>query len=458
MRRLAAVLAALVTLGLAALGSAGPAAAAPGPPDAPEYWFDTWHVQQLWSHGIRGQGVVIAEIDTGVNAQLPALAGKVLSGKDFGSAGGNGQVDREKDEFGHGTAMASIMVGGEGTAGVIGTAPGARILPIAVPLQGTTDVGSSDHMGDAIRWAADHGAKIISMSLGGERNSSLDTVSCPTDEQAAINYAINKGAVLLAASGNRGQLDNAVEQPGVCLGVIAVGAVNSAGTVADFSSRHPYLTLDAPGVNIPSLSRVPGDAYHGNGTSQATAIASAGLALVWSKYPSLTGRQLVARVLATLDKHSATRSAEYGFGVLDPYRAITANVPANAPDPLYAQIDPFLQRAAAVQKTVATARAPKPAATVPLRPGEFKVGHSSTVIVPRVALGSVLAGIGLVALVGLAGLGRRRQRLNTPPPAEPSEPPTPTVDESGAVWHEILAPEPPPVGDEVSGERPGSGH
>jgi len=455
-KRLAAVLVALLVLGLSALATATSAEAAPGPPGAPEYWFDAWHVQQLWAQGIRGQGVVIAEIDTGVNAQLPALAGKVLSGKDFGSAGGNGQADRERDEFGHGTAMASIMVGRTGTAGIVGTAPGARILPIAIPLRGTTDVGTSDHMGDAIRWAADHGAKIISMSLGGERNSTLDTVSCPADEQAAIDYAINKGAVLLAAGGNRGKLDNAVEQPGVCLGVISVGAVDDKGTVADFSSRHPYLTLGAPGVNIPSLSRIPGDAYHGNGTSQATALASAALALVWSKYPKLTGRQLVARVLATLDKHGDGRSPEYGYGVLNPYRAVTADVPPNAPNPLYAQIDPFLQRAAALQRTAKAAPAPKPVAAAPLRPGEYKVGHASHVALPRVALGSVLAAVGMLGLVALAGLGRRQHQLDNPPPPAPTAPPPATVDESGAVWHEILT-EPPP-GDDLSGGRPDSGH
>ena len=450
MRRLLAVVAALATFALAA-----PALAAPGPSDVPEYWFDTWHVQQLWSQGARGQGVTIAEIDTGVNARLPALAGKILSGKDFGSAGGNGQIDRETDDFGHGTAMASIMVGAKGTAGIVGTAPDAKILPIAVPVSGTTDASQDDHIGEAIRWSADHGAKIISMSLGGARDASLDDVSCPAGEQSAINYAIAKGAVLLAASGNRGLQDNAVEAPGVCLGVISVGAVDSAGKVADFSSRHPYLSLTAPGVNIPSLSRVPGDAYHGDGTSQATAIASAALALVWSKYPTLTGRQLVARVLATADQHGSTRSPAYGYGEVNPYRAVTVDVPANAPNPLYQQIDPFLQRAAALRQASAAATAPKPAATRPLEAGEFEVGHARGVIVPQVASGVVLSAVGMLALVALAGLGRRRARSRRPPLPQPPAPPPPTVDESGAVWHEILGAEHP--GDEgVSGERPGS--
>ncbi|HJQ42276.1 MAG TPA: hypothetical protein VJ831_04285, partial [Jatrophihabitantaceae bacterium] len=87
-------------------GCAPPALAAPGPADAPEYWFDQWNVQGLWAQGARGKGVTIAEIDTGVNAALPELRTNVLRGKDFGEPG-DGRVDRETSEFGHGTAMAS---------------------------------------------------------------------------------------------------------------------------------------------------------------------------------------------------------------------------------------------------------------------------------------------------------------------------------------------------------------
>ncbi|MBV9594186.1 MAG: peptidase S8, partial [Actinobacteria bacterium] len=83
---------------------AAPAFAAPGPPDAPEWWFDRWSVPALWQAGADGSGVTIAEIDSGVNASIPQLSGSVLPGKDFGSAGGDGRIDREIDPFGHGTA------------------------------------------------------------------------------------------------------------------------------------------------------------------------------------------------------------------------------------------------------------------------------------------------------------------------------------------------------------------
>jgi subtilisin family serine protease len=288
----------LATLAVAVLAFAPSAAATPGDPYAPQYYFDQWHVHHLWSLGADGHGVTIAEIDTGVDASLGVFAGRVVSGTDFGRLGGNGEIDRDRDAYGHGTSMASIMIGRPGQFRIQGLAPAATLIPVAIPLTGTTDEQSDDELPQAIRWAADHGAKVISMSLGGVRRPAQNRIACPDDEQQAIFYALRKGAILFAASGNRGANDDAVEEPGVCLGVVSVGAVDKNGTVASFSSRHRYLTMSAPGVNIASIG--PGGApFSGDGTSQATAIASAVAALVWSKYPSLSASQVVARILAT---------------------------------------------------------------------------------------------------------------------------------------------------------------
>lgn len=435
----AGVVVALLT-GAGLLAAAPGAGATPGPASAPEYWFDSWHINRLWHDGARGQGVVIAEIDTGVNAQLSALSGRVLRGKDFGRPG-DGRTDRDKHEFGHGTAMASIMVGRPATLGITGIAPGARILPIAVPLSGTTDAASDDHLGQAIRWAADHGAKIISMALGGTSNPKTTTAPCPADEQAAIYYAQRMGAVLFAAAGNRGQSDNAVEEPGVCLGVVSVGAVNRHGTVASFSSRHRYVTLTAPGVAIPSLGRIPGAAYAGNGTSQATAIATAVAALVWSEHPALNGRQVVARLLATLDGRRARPSPEYGYGRLNGYRAVLAAVPADAANPVYAAAAPFAARARAFAP--APPAVPEPAATGAGDTGAFRIGSSPRLHVSQVVAGLVISGCGLLGLVVLAfapRLRRRRVRAARPVAAGSAASPGPVrfVDAEGVEWHEIL--------------------
>lgn len=385
---------------------ATPAAAAPGPSSAPEYWFDDWQVSTLWDSGARGQGITIGEIDSGVNADVPELSGRILAGHDFGSAGGDGRTDRSRDKFGHGTAMASLMVAESGYLNIAGLAPDAKILPVAIPLVGTTDAGDGDYLPNAIRWAADHGAKVISMSLGSAAEQRPGATVCTADEQDAIFHALRKGAILFAAAGNGG-VHADPEEPGVCLGVVSVGAVNRSDEVAEFSSRHPYVTMAAPGVNIPTLSRVPGSAYAGDGTSQATAIASAVAALVWSRYPKLSGGQVVARLLATLDHHRTARDAGYGYGVVDAATAVRADVPADAPNPVYEAAAPFMAR----QKALAPHPEPvvPPASVVATPPGRYAVGS------PPKQGGSAGWGIGLavvggVALLVLAAVGLRGRR------------------------------------------------
>lgn len=403
---LAALLAALVAF-------VPSAAATPGDPYAPQYYFDQWHLHHLWSLGADGHGISIAEIDTGVDASLGVFRGRVAPGTDFGRFGGNGETDRDRDAYGHGTSMASIMVGRPGQFGIQGVAPAATLVPIAIPLSGTTDAQTNDRLPEAIRWAADHGAKIISMSLGGVRRESLNRTACPDDEQQAIFYALRKGAILFAASGNRGANDDAVEEPGVCLGVVSVGAVDRHGVVASFSSRHRYLTMTAPGVDIASIGP-QGAPFSGDGTSQATAIASAVAALVWSRYPALTASQVVARLLATLDRRTATADPAYGYGILNADRAVTADVPTSAPDPVAALARPFMNARLARSRPV---RAPAPIVHAATPPGSYSVGSSPRLYEPRVLVAAGVGLAGLVALVALAIGGAFARRRRPAPPA-----------------------------------------
>lgn len=403
----------LVAVGVAALllfGVAeGPAAATPGPPGHGEWYFDSWHVQSLWSQGARGQGIVIGELDTGVNAALPELSGNVLHGKDFG-VGGDGRVDRDSDTFGHGTAMASLMVAHSGLDDILGLAPDARVLPVALPITGTTDDAGGAANKDlvaGIRWAADHGARIISMSLGAPRNDD-DGLSCPVEEQEAIDHALAKGAIVVASGGNSGESGSPVDAPSVCLGVVSVGAEDVHGSVPSWSSRHPYLTVTAPGVNVPTIGRIAGQAFYGDGTSQAAAITSAGLALIWSKYPKLTGRQVVARLLATLDGRRVTRSPAGGYGAIDIGRAVTANVPVDAPNPVYDGVDPFLALDKA-RAQVPTAPTVRPPAYRDL-PGGYAVSVPAGPLASGAGLGGVVAAaVGVLGLLVLAALAVRRR-------------------------------------------------
>lgn len=422
-------LAVVATVALSLLMAAAPAsAAAPGPASAPMWWFDYWNLAQLRAQGITGQGITIAVVDTGVQASIPELAGKVLSGADFTGHGGDGRVDYDTDDFGHGTAMSSLMVAAPGYAGIQGIAPGAMLLPIAVPLAGLGP-SAADALPQAIRWAADHGASIISMSLGGDRDPARDAVPCPVTHQDAITYAISKGAIVVAASGNGGAQGSPVEEPGVCLGVVSVGAVDPSRSVSAFSSRHPYLTLSAPGQQIATLSKVPGVAYVGEGTSQATAITSAALALVWSRFPSLSGREIVTKVLNSAeDLGPAGHDDEYGYGLIRPDLAISETIASDASNPVYDGIAPYLPTVAASESI---APAP-PAATASAPPGAVTIGEPPPDVPPLVLIGAATTAVGvlllcllLVLAVGARGRRRRREPAFTilPPPPPPRSPP-----------------------------------
>ncbi|MBE7189093.1 S8 family serine peptidase [Jatrophihabitans endophyticus] len=413
-RPVVAVVAALLALAAVVLSAPGTVAAAvPGPSTAPEYWFARWDVRGLWASGARGQGVTIAVIDTGVTASLPELSGRVLAGKDFGIAG-NGQVDHEVNQFGHGTAMASIMVARPGLLGITGLAPAAKVLPIAVPLDGTTDAKRPDRLPAAIGWAADHGASIINLSIGGKQYPGRDAVPCSPAEQDAVFHALDRGAVVVAAVGNTGPHRNIVEDPGACLGVVTVGAVDRRGRVASFSSRQPYLSLVAPGVNIPSLGRKAGDAFAGDGTSQATALVSASLALAKSAHPKLSGPALVARLFATLDGRTARPSPSRGYGELDAGALVRAHVPPGARDPVARGAAPFYDRYRAL-----THPALPPVPPAGSRPADpVDAGDRATQADTELHHGLELVAAGLLLLVALLAAVAVRRRA-APPVIDP---------------------------------------
>jgi subtilisin family serine protease len=452
-RRLLALIAVLALVLLAVGGSPAPAGAAPGPSAATEWWFDYWGVPALWAQGATGAGETIAVIDTGVQATIPELAGKVLPGADLTGQGGDGRTDYDSDAFGHGTAMASLMVAARGYAGIEGLAPDAKLLPISVPLQGSagsTAVG--DALPAAIRYAVDHGARIISMSLGGYRDPTIDAVPCPQTHQDAITYAISKGAIVVAAGGNGGTEGSPVEEPGVCLGVISVGSVTPSRTVSAFSSRHPYLSVAAPGEQIATLSRIAGTAYVGEGTSQATAITSAALALIWSKFPTLSNQQIMDKLLATTeDLGAAGRDDEYGLGLIRPDVAINSAVPVGSDDPVWDGIAPYLPAPSGTVAPSGPVAAGSPAATGSNPPGAVAIGASPPAIPPLAVVGVALALWGLLVLsvltiFGVRSRGRRRRAMA----ARSSIPFTVLAPASGPYGpHELYTPQEPhePHGD-----------
>ncbi|MGD3107984.1 S8 family serine peptidase [Streptomyces sp. YGL11-2] len=282
----------------------------------------SFDAQKVWKEST-GKGVTVAVIDDPVNGSHPDLQGNVLPGKSF-IDGGRGDSKSTRD---HGTAMASLIAGhghGAGSAdGVMGLAPDAKILPVATPEVGIgTDAGG---LGSWIRYAVDQHASII--------NLSMNPAAVTDSDKQAVAYAVQKDVLVVVGAGNDGEskLSDLASVPGV----VAVGAVDKAGTVWAKSNSGSQLMLTAPGVQITSASATPGQYRLADGTSDATAYVSAAAALLRSKFPHLAAGQVVNRLVKTAglppdQKDVQLPDPHYGYGFIRPLRALTADIPAGS--------------------------------------------------------------------------------------------------------------------------------
>jgi type VII secretion-associated serine protease mycosin len=281
-----------------------------------------------------GAGVTVAVIDSGVSPDHPALAGKVLPGRDLVvEAGEAGAVDGvppgQCDEVGHGTVVAGIIAGrAETSAGYrfSGIAPDATILPVRV-LRDQTPNSNADmatRIATAVEWAVKQGAEVINMSL----------TTGPSPELAdAIAHALSSGVVVVAASGNTGTDANApVSYPAAYDGVIGVGGIDDKDKHVDSSTVGSYVDVAAPGVRI-SGPAVAGGGYvyaEQGGTSFATAYVSGVAALVRAHDPTLSPAQIAQRITATADHPPQGWNNQVGYGVVNPGRAVGALDPGAA--------------------------------------------------------------------------------------------------------------------------------
>jgi type VII secretion-associated serine protease mycosin len=330
-----------------ALPVAVPAQATPKPNDQ-EWWFDSLAIQEkAWVY-TKGKGVTVAVIDTGINASLPEFrGGVVLPGKDFEN-GGDGRTDYDSHD-GHGTGMASLIAGqGGGRSGIVGVAPDARILA----LKGSVGADSGNA---AIRYAADHGAKVISISQG----AGTDQGKCWEAEQDALIYAVQHDAVVMVAAGNSGDRGNPIEAPAACGGAVAVGAYDHNGDPWIQTARQPYVMVSGPGHDVSSLGKDGRLYQYGDGTSQATAIAAGEVALLRARFPNDSAKQIMQRITNTAtDLGPPGKDDQLGYGGLSLRTAMTAKVPSDAPNPIWDRYEAAVaQRKAEVAEEEAGDRA-----------------------------------------------------------------------------------------------------
>ncbi|SFD09660.1 S8 family serine peptidase [Streptomyces aidingensis] len=338
---------AVVALGVPVAAVPGPAAASEPCrtgtageelPDGagPHPLIDQLGLRQAWDLST-GAGVTVAVIDSGVDARHPGLADAVARGSEFTTSVTDergyhhGRPAWQRDCQGHGTAVAGLIAArhteGERIAGI---APGATVYPVR--LAGTGGVGgTSDHMlaaavdDDAV--AA--GARIINLSLANAADRK------PVRE--AIARAVGQGVLVVAAAGNEGNANVSTGRmyPAAYDGVLAVGAVDAEGRPLDSSNAGPW--VDIAGIGTPMTVLAPGGSGYRQaegGTSLAAAQVSGAAALVLSRFPGLTARQVAGRLTGSASLLGGGVNDRTGAGLVDPFGALTHLGGAPGTDPV----------------------------------------------------------------------------------------------------------------------------
>lgn len=263
---------------------------------------------KAYETGYHGSGVIVAVLDTGIDTDHPDLAANIIDGWNFVN-----NNDDVTDLDGHGTMVSGIIAAvANNGIGIVGVSPNVSIMPLKVL---SASGGNWIDLDRAIIRAAQNGADIIVMSLGG-RYSRLSAAT-----EAAINYAYQKGCILIAAAGN----GNSSEPfyPAAYEQVIAVSAIDKNDTKAEFSNFGSYIDFCAPGVDILTTWK-DGNYAYGNGTSFAAPFVAGVAALMLSKYPQLSAENVIETLRAEAeDLGEEGWDQYYGWGLVDAYSAVT---------------------------------------------------------------------------------------------------------------------------------------
>lgn len=347
-----------------------------GPAHADSIRDSQWHLDYLKmdeAHRItEGAGVKVAVIDSGTSVHTD-LKKNLLKGTDVTPGGdGTGRVDTS----GHGTLMAGLIAGhGHGSgAGALGMAPAAKVVPVKA-FDGPADNGN--RLVTAIEWATKAGVGVMNIS-GATVPSRLLL--------AAAGEAVRSDVVVVASTGNRNK-EFLVAYPAAIPEVLAVGAVDRKGKLADFSVTGSAVDICAPGADIVGPYK-NNKYYKGYGTSQAAAVVSGAVALVRAKFPELSAEEVVHRITATADDIGPSgKDDQCGYGVLNVVKALTAEV-----EP----VTPTASAAASAAPSASAVAAGAPTAQTPsaqAQAAEPKSGSSTALVAGAGAVAAVLAGL-----------------------------------------------------------------
>lgn len=314
-------------------------------PNDPSYALQ-WALPQIkadlgWDIEKGSSSVVIAVIDSGVELAHEDLADKIWKNEKENSGNNkNNGVDDDKntyvddyqgwdfidwdnspnDSFGHGTHVGGIAAANtDNSKGIAGVSWNSKIMPVRI-LNGSGEGNSFDFI-LGMRYAADSGAKVINLSLGGPSSSE--------SENEAVQYAHNKGCVIIAAAGNQG--DSTIYFPASFKNVISVGSVDKNDLKSDFSNYNAFVDVCAPGgegsrndatANIYS-SFITGTYTYEAGTSMAAPYVAGLASLIFSKNPNWTNKQVEEQIISTVDDLGpAGRDDYFGYGRINVFKAL----------------------------------------------------------------------------------------------------------------------------------------
>jgi type VII secretion-associated serine protease mycosin len=361
-----------------------------------EYWISDYGFQKAWKI-TKGAGVKVAIIDTGIDSSHPDLQGAVTLGLDVSSNEIYAEQNPVQDFGFHGTMVASLLAGRghDKNSGVIGVAPEAQIISIAMRFD-IENPSTDEQIAKGIRTAVDAGAKVINLSL--TRNSQ----DWPELWDEAFQYAFDNDVVVVAAAGNRAGGTEQVGAPATIPGVLVVAGVDKNAQASNQASTEGLtIGVSAPATDL--VSAYPGADYKiWSGTSGAAPIVSGLVALVRAHYPELDANNVINRVIVTATRMTdEPYSNQFGYGLIDPGKALTAEVPAVQENPLGS----LAEWVKLYRKSAEVSQAGEISA--PVEPGELTSakGFDTTQIVPI----GVYMVLGILVLSSLFRRLRRRK-------------------------------------------------